>query len=138
VARVAAEGLGQERLDQAERGRLVVHPRTDADQVGVVVLTGQLGGLDAVGQGAAGAADLVGRDLLAVARAPDHHAQAARVGDGRLGGGEAERRVVVDGVVRCRPVVDGLVPEVGETAPQRLLQLEAGVVRTEMDAHGRT
>ena len=66
-------------------------------------------GLDAPRQRAAGAGHLVRGDLLAVARAAEHDAEAARVGDGLQRGGDAERRVVVLGVVGVGAAVDRLV-----------------------------
>ena len=86
------------------------------------------------------ALDLVGRDRLAVAGAADHHAEALLavlpVGGDGLGRAQAEDRVVVEGVVDERAVVDGLVAVVGEPVEQVLLELEAGVVGAEVDAHG--
>ena len=86
-----------------------VHAAADADHLRVVVLAGQRRGLDAPRQRAAHAGHLVRGDLLAVARAADHDAEAVRVGDGLLRGRDAERRVVVLGVVGVGPAVDRLV-----------------------------
>ena len=47
----------------------------------------------------------------------------------------AERRVVVLGVVLERPAVDGLVPGLGEVFDDLILELEAGVVGTQVYAH---
>jgi hypothetical protein len=61
-----------------------------------------------------GSLDLVRGDLLAVAGSaeddPERLDAGALVGDGRLRRADAERRVVVQGVVLDRPVVDDLVP----------------------------
>ena len=73
-----------------------------ADDLGVVVLAAQLRGLDAPGQRAPDARDLVRRDLLAVAGAADHDAEAAGVVEDGLRRGDAVRRVVVGGVVGRR------------------------------------
>ena len=54
--------------------------------------------------------NLVGRDLLAIARAAEHDAQAAGVSDGLQRSRDAERRVVVLGVICIRAAVDWLVP----------------------------
>ena len=78
---------------------------------------------------------LVGRDLLAVAGAADDHAQAARVGDHGRGRPQAEHRVVVEGVIDERAVVDRLVALLAQPAGQVLLELEAGVVGAEVHAH---
>ena len=56
-----------------------VHPRTEAEHVGVVVLAGELSGLRRPGERGADAVDLVRGDLLAVAGAADHDAEAAGV-----------------------------------------------------------
>ena len=102
-------GGGEEGVDEGQRVLDGVHPAADADQLRVVVLAGQRRRLDAPRQCAAGAGHLVGGDLLTVARSADHDAEAFRVGDGLLGGGDAERRVVVLGVVGVRTAVDWLV-----------------------------
>ena len=102
----------------------------------VVVLTGQRRRLDAPRQRAAGAGHLVRRDLLTVARAADHDAEAFGIGDGPLGGGDAERRVVVLGVVGVGTAVDGLVAAGLQVLDDRLLEFVSGVVGAEVDAHG--
>jgi hypothetical protein len=115
-----------------------VHPTADRDHVGVVVLTRQGCRLGAPHQRCTNAVDLVGRDLLAVAGAADHHTETARVGNHCSRGPEAEDRVVVDGVVNERAVIDGFVAVLLEPAEQVFLQLEAGMVRSQMHAHGVT
>ena len=96
-------------------------------------------GLLRPGERAADAGDLVGRDLLAVAGAADHDAEAVQAvgalgGDG-LGRAQAEDRVVVDGVVDERAVVDGLVAVLGEPGGQVVLEVESGMVGAEVHAH---
>jgi hypothetical protein len=51
-----------------------VHPRSDADHVGVVVLAAELRGVEVVRQRGPCAGHLVRGDLLAVAGATDHNA----------------------------------------------------------------
>ena len=136
VPRLAGEVGAQEDPDEPGHLRDRVHPAADREHVGVVVLAGQGRGLVAPGQRRADALDLVGRDLLAVAGAADHHAEAALVGDDALGRPEAEDRVVVLGVVDERPVVDRLVTLLAQPPDQVVLQLEAGVVGSQVDAHG--
>jgi hypothetical protein len=65
-----------------------VHAATNADHLCVVVLAGQCGGLDAPPQRAPYAWHLVGGDLLTITRTAEHDAEAARVGDGALRGGD--------------------------------------------------
>ena len=55
------------------------------DDVGVVVQAAELGRLLRPGQRGPDAVDLVGGDLLAVARATDHDPETARIGDDGLG-----------------------------------------------------
>ena len=79
--------------------------------------------------------DLVGCDLLAVAGATDHDAEAAGVVGHSLGRAQAEDGVVVLRVVGEGAVVDGLVTVVSQPLDEVLLELEAGVVGAEVDAH---
>jgi hypothetical protein len=137
VARRFRPRGGQECVDDGQRLGLRVHPAADADQLGVVVLTGQFRGLDAPGQRAPGAGDLVGRDLLAVARPAQHDAQAPRVGHRALRGGDAERRVVVLGVIVESAAIDRLVAALAKVLDDGLLEFVAGVIAAEVDAHGR-
>ena len=53
-----------------------------------------------------------------------------------LRGGDAERRVVVLGVVDEGAAVDRLVAGLAQVLDDRLLEFESGVVRAEVDAHG--
>ena len=115
----AAERGAQEL--QHQLGGLVhaVLAGTDGDDVRVVVLTGELRGRGVPDQRGADAGHLVGRDLLAVARPADDHAEAARLDDHPLADLEAERRVVVLRVVGERAAVDRRVPGAGERAAKR-------------------
>ena len=81
VALVAAEGLGDEGVDDFQPLAEVVHAPAQGYDVGIVVLPGQSGGLDGPGQGGAHAVDLIGGDLLAVAAAPQDNAETAGVVD---------------------------------------------------------
>ncbi|EGJ77386.1 putative ribose-5-phosphate isomerase B [Streptomyces sp. Tu6071] len=135
VARLLGVRGAEEDLD--EGGGLVgrVHPGADRDDVGVVVLAAELRRLDAPGEGAAHALDLVRRDLLAVAAAADDDAEGLGVGRGALGGAEAERRVVVLGVVEVGAAVDGLVAVLGEPFDEVVLEFVARMVGAEIHAH---
>lgn len=126
----------QEGLDEADGLVLRVHAAADGDDVGVVVLTAELSGLHAPGQDGADALDLVRGDLLPVAGAADHDAEAALVRGGLLRGAEAEGRVVVHGVVDVGATVDGLVAVVLEPVHEVVLELKAGMVGSEVHAHG--
>jgi hypothetical protein len=136
VPLLAGEGGRQEDVDEVGHVVEGVHPTAHRDHVGVVVLAGQGGGLLAPHQGGPHTLDLVRRDLLAVARATDHDAEAARIGDDRLGGAQAEHRVVVEGVVGERAVVDRLVSLRAEVVDEVPLEVETGVVGAQVDAHG--
>ena len=114
VALLARERGRDEGVDEQHRLVERVLAGADRDDVGVVVLAGELRGRDVPDQGGATSVHLVGRDLLAVARAAEHDAErldaGALVGDDRARGVDAEARVVVERVVARRPVVDDLVP----------------------------
>ncbi len=127
---------GEERVDDREHLFFGVHAPTDADHLRVVVLARQFRRLDAPPQRAPHTGHLVRGDLLAVARSTEHDAEAVRIGDCLLRRGDAERRVVVVGVVGVRPAVDGLVPVGREVLDDPLLELEARMVGSQVDAHG--
>lgn len=126
----------EEDLDELRRLLEGVHPPADRHDVGVVVLTAESGGLLAPGERGTHALDLVGGDLLAVARAADHDAEAALVRGRPLRGTQAERRVVVLGVVDVGTAVHGLVAMGLEPLDEVVLEFEAGMVRAEVHAHG--
>src|SRR5699024_7406278 len=86
-------------------------------------------------QGAAGARHLVGGDLLAVAGAAQHDAEAAGIGDHLAGGVDTEGRVVVFRVVGVGAAVDHLVAGGRQVFGDDVLGLEAGVIRSQVDAH---
>src|SRR5699024_9251137 len=100
------------------------------------VLTGQARGVLVPHQGRADAAHLVGGDLLAVAGAADHHAQGSGVADHGLADVGAEGRVVVEGVVLVSAVVGDLVPLRPQCLHEPVLELETGVISTDVDVHG--
>ena len=126
---------GQERFDDLFGIFDRMHPGANAHHLGVVVLASQLGRFDAPRQRATDAFDLVRGDLFAVARATDHDAKGAGLVRDRLGGGHAERRLVVLGVVFVSTVVDWLVAVLSQPGDQVGFEFEAGVVSTEMYAH---
>src|SRR3954454_18130356 len=135
VALLAGERGLEEQTDEARHLVHGVHPAADRDHVGVVVLAGEHGGVVVPDERRTDAPHLVGRDLLAVPRAADDDAQAARVSRDALGRPEAEHGVVVLGVVGECAVVDGLVVVVSQPVNEVLLELEAGVVGAQVDAH---
>ena len=135
VALFLAPRLGDEGVDDGQRLLFGVHAAAEADELGVVVLAGQAGGLRGPGQGAARTLDLVRRDLLTIAGTAEDDAERARVVDGAGGGLDAEGRVVVLGVVGVGASVDHLVPGGLQVLGDGVLGLEAGVVRPQVDAH---
>src|SRR5690606_7618368 len=95
---------------------------------------GHAGGVEVVAQRGPDAADLVGDHLLALTRAAEHDAalDLAR-GDG-AGDGGADGRVV-DGGLAVGALVDHLVAEVAQGLREVFLQVVAGVIGTDGDAH---
>ena len=77
------------------------------------------------------------RDLLAVPRSSEDDSQASGIGNDRFPAFDAHRRVVVEGVVFCRPVIDDVVARLGEPGDEIFLQFEPCVVRRNVYAHGR-
>src|SRR6478609_2510528 len=136
VARVAAERLGEERVDELDGLVDRVLARADGDDVRVVVLAPQAGRVEVPRERGAHAGHLVRGDLLAVARPPDDDAERARLRDDRLARGEAERRVVVEGVELVGPVVHDVVARGLEVLDEVGLELVAGVIGGDVNAHG--
>src|SRR5699024_9387357 len=85
VALRLAPLLCDEGVDDGQRLLLGVHATTQADQLGIVVLAGELRGLHGPGQCAACARHLVRGDLLAVAGTTQDDAQGALVSDDPAG-----------------------------------------------------
>src|SRR3954453_14714582 len=106
---VAAERGGEEDPDEPEGLLLGVHPGADRDHVRVVVLPGQACRVGVVGERGAGARHLGGVGW-----------------------------VVVLGRVALGAVVHHVVPVGGQGRHEVVLQLEPGVVGTDVYAHGST
>ncbi|GAA3686666.1 hypothetical protein GCM10023081_24970 [Arthrobacter ginkgonis] len=106
------------------------------------MLAGQACGVQVPGQRGADALDLVGGDLFAVAGTAEHDAErlgaGGLVGDDGERGTDAERRVVVLGVVGGGAVVDDLVAVGGQVPDKVGAELEPGVVGGDVDAHGES
>ena len=123
----------QEGLDDLPGLLVGPHPASQGDDVGVIVKTGQLGNLDGVGQRSTNSLDLVSRDLLAVYRAAQNDAQGTRLSHHGLSARNAVVRVVVEGIVGRRAVVDDLISGLGQLANEELLELEGRVISTNMN-----
>jgi Family of unknown function (DUF6518) len=139
VALLEAERRRDEGVD-VEDGLLDgVLAGTDGDEVGVVVLTGELGRRNTPDQCGARAENLVGRDLLAVARSAEDDAQRFNTGslvaNHGARGVDAEARVVVIRVVGLRTVVNDLVTRIGQMLLQVFAELKTSMIRSDMDAH---
>src|SRR5690606_9951759 len=139
VALLTRERRGDEAVDEGDRLLDGVLARADRDDIGVVVLARELRGREVPAERGPHALDLVGGDLLAVARSAEHDAErlpsralVAHDGTRRV---DAEAGVVVQRVVALGPVVDHLVPGVAEMLLQGLTELESGVVGRDVDAH---
>jgi len=135
VTLVSAEGLAEEGINDCQARSQVVHAPAQSDDVGIVVLASQPGGLDRPGQGCAYPVNLVGGDLLPVAAPPENNAEASGVGHHGLSTGQAESGIVVIWVVGVGSVVDDVVPLLPQMLDHGALELEAGVVGGDMDAH---
>ena len=137
VALIAAEGLGEKSIDDRQARPQIVHATAQRDDVGVVVLAGEPGGLDRRGQGGSHPVNLVGGDLLPVATTPENNAQAPGVGHDGLPAGQTEGRVVIIRIVGVGSVVDDVVPLLPQVLDHGALELVTGVVGGDMDAHGQ-
>lgn len=135
VALIAAEGRRDKRIDDCSRVLLRVHAGTDGDDLRVVVLARKLSGLDAPRESGANPGHPVGGQLLSIAGAADDNAERASVGPDCLGRGNAERGVVVQGVVLVSTVVRHLVTIRAQVSNKMLLELKASVVGRNMNPH---
>lgn len=99
-----------ESVDNIEDLRLGVHPAANADQLSVVVLTGELGGLHRPRQRTAGTDNLVRRNLLTVPRSAEDDAEGPLVVDGLAGSFDTEGWVVVLRIKGVGTTVDDGVP----------------------------
>jgi putative membrane protein len=112
-----------------------MHPSADSEHVGIVVLAGELRSRQVVRERRANSTNLIGRDLLSVARTSDYHAHAARIGHNPKSGSDAVRRVVIAGDVFGRAAVHRLMARLGQMSDQQALQLKTGVVASQVNAH---
>src|SRR5215471_3178016 len=133
----AGERRLQEQQGEPDRVRHRVHARAEAQHVGVVVLAGQERGLLVPGQRRPDPVDLVRGDLLTVAGPADHDRDAARVGGRGRRRAHDVGRVVITGVAGRRAAVDHVVPGRGHRLGHGGFQLEAGMIRSEVNAHAR-
>jgi len=137
VTLVPAEGLGEEGIDDRQARPQIMHATAQGDDVGVVVLPGESGGLNRPGQCRSHPVDLVGGDLLSVAAAPENNAKTPGVGHDGLPTVQAEGGVVVIRVVGVGSMVDDGVPLFPQVLDHGALELESSVVGGDMDAHGQ-
>src|SRR6185503_12503695 len=130
-----------ERRGQPQRQNLVSKTECDdaaahGEDVRVVVLPRQAGGVEVVAERGADAGDLVGGDLLALPAAAEHDAAfGAPLGDG-ASDREADRRVVDRGLAVGAVIVDA-VAEPRQRLFQVFLEGEAGVIGADGDSHGQ-
>ena len=107
----------------------------DRQHVGVVVLTRQARRVQAVAERGADALDLVGSELLTLARTTEHDADVGLAVAHRASGSRAELGIV-DALRRVRAMVDDVEPGRRETSNEMLLELVSGVVGPERnDGH---
>ncbi len=113
-----------------------VHAGPDTHHVGVVVLAGQGSSLGAPRQCGAATLDLVGGDLLTVARSSDDDAERARIGNNGLRTRNAHGGIVVQLVVGRGSVIDDFVPGLGQLRHEETFQLKTCMISSNMYAHG--
>jgi hypothetical protein len=128
VPRRAGECGADEDLGEADGLVDGLLASTEAEHVGVIVQPRQLRRLGAPGQGGADAANLVRRDLLAVAGTADNDPEAAGVGDGGAGRAHDVRRIVVLVIELVRPAVHRFMTGTGQPFHETGLQREASMV----------
>lgn len=128
VAFGLAPGLLKESVDDAERLLRRVHPAAQADELCIVVLPGQARGFRRPREGAPGTLDLIGSDLLAIARTTKHNTQGTWIGNHPRGRLDAERRVVVVGVVGVRAAVHYLHSLALQVVGDGVFSLETGMI----------
>jgi hypothetical protein len=113
--------------------------RTNGDNVRVVVLPSQNRRVHTPHQSSPGATDLVGSNLLAIARCPKYNPQGVNAGglvtDHRSRRGDAETGVVIDRVEFNGAVIDDLVALVAQVIRQIATKLKSCMVCGNVDSH---
>ena len=130
-----------ERRGEPERDDLVGQPASDdpaaeREDVGVVVLPGQPGGIEIVAECGTGPRYLVGGHLLPLAAAADDDAAIRALAHDRARDRGANLRIVHRIAAVCPEVVDR-VPEPGQHRHEMLFQRKSGMVRADRDLHDR-
>jgi 23S rRNA (cytosine1962-C5)-methyltransferase len=128
-----------ERRGQPEREDFIRQPEGDdasthGEDVGVVVLAGESRSVEIVAERGAHAADLVGRDLLALTAAAKHDAAVGFALGDRAADTDADRRIVHRGLTVRAVVVHG-VPKTRQRLLEVFLEGETRMVRANRDSH---
>lgn len=124
-----------EDLHETKRKGLLDAPRPQRHHIGIVVKPGEKGRFLAVDQRAPNTPYLVGGHRLTVARATNHNATTRRIGSDRFRGRETKAWIVIVGIEGERAMIHGLAPELLQTQRDLRLEVEPGMVATEMNAH---
>ncbi len=108
--------------------------RADRQHVRVVVLAGHARRIEVVAERGPHTVDLVGRDLLALAAAPEHDPHVGLAAHDRPGHRRAERRIVDRLGAVGAEIVDRVAP-IGQHSHEVLLERIARVVTTDGNTH---
>ncbi len=124
----------QECVKRLGRDRRTNKARSEAGDVGVVVLSREAGRGHVVNDRGTGAVDLVRRDRNADPRATYTDSEIGLARHHAPGDSGSEVRVV-DRLRRVSAEVHDIVPKRGQMTGEKPLQLEPGMVRPDTDAH---
>lgn len=131
----AFEGGGEEGVDDLEGGGEVHHALAEREDVGVVVETSEAGGFEIPAEAAADAAQAIGGDGFAIARAAEDDAALKPARSDSFGDG-ADEAGVIDGSLGMGAEVFDLMPGSKEVLEDGLFVEVAGVIGADGDFHG--
>ena len=135
VPGVSTPRLVEEGVDDCGGFRVGVHATGDADELGIIVLSSQSGGLYGPGQGAASALDFIGSDLFPVTGAAQHDPKRPGVVNHPLGGRNTKCWVIVVGIVGVGAAVDYFVSSRQQVVLDSVFEFKACMICTKVNSH---
>ena len=132
---VTAEGLGKERVSEGHGLLNAVLTAPDRNDVGIVVLAGQLGRVEVPSERSTHPGNLVGSDLLTVAGPTDDDSEGARISADCFTSCETERGVVVESVIGVGSMINYFMPLGSKVFDEMGLEVVASMIGSNVNAH---